>query len=302
MPVDTSASMNTKAYIAEQVKEIADVETVAEYLGLEMRRFGSKISILCPCHQDRHFKSCYLTNTGFRCYSCNARGDMIELVQHVLKVSFEEACRYILNIYGHELKEIAIQKPAKRTLKNEDLELIGLGLPQENKSLYKELAVFSSPDDVDLERGQRLTWMPGLFVAPGSDHNEEDLYVLQELVSSNPLRDLLNEDELTYNEMIFRKAKEASEKYQNMLDMVTNPTKYLFGDDIAAAYIAALSIEVAKVTGVQLWIDEMTRRIRRCDDIRIEFDTSRNQKEKSINQPKKRKSVFGKIKTGGAPI
>lgn len=278
----------------EEIKAIADVDTVAEYLGLEMQRHGRRMSILCPSHLDRHHGSCFLTKNGYKCYSCGASGDVIALVQAVNNCSFPDACEYIADIYGIKPSASVDGKTKrKKLLDSKYLSLIGLGAEQER--LYIDRAIIPAPinPDFPLEPGQRLKWFPA------DSEDQEDYYVLQELVSSNPLRDLLETDEAEYHALICRKATEAADMYRNLLKYAQNPSKAFEEcrdsvQNLAMMYGAEI---VCREVGILPWIREMETRIRQCENLRIEHS--------SIHEPKRReseiplRSVFGKLKRGG---
>ena len=281
------------------IKSIADVETVAESLGLETRRQGKNISILCPDHNDQHFGSCFLTKSGYNCYACGSHGDMIHLVMHVLHSSFEEACEYIASIYGRteDFRFASSERPNKRLLDDESLRLIGLGREPEGDRVYAHKYVVLNPSDVEdiLEPTQRLKWVPV------RSRRYTGYYIVQDLLSSNPLRDLLFEDEAAYNELIARKAGEAADKYRAMIEMAKDPMRYYTNEQYDEFLIACHCEEVADTVGFVNWEKVLLQKIRKCDNIRIEHScgAEAKEKEKEPTKPARRKSVFGKIKSNG---
>ena len=68
------------------------VEEVAERLGMRIKRHKA----LCPFHDDHHasLSFCVRRNT-FRCFACDAHGDVIDLVMRFLNKTFTEACRWL---------------------------------------------------------------------------------------------------------------------------------------------------------------------------------------------------------------
>ena len=68
------------------------IEEVAERLGMRITRHKA----LCPFHDDHHasLSFCVRRNT-FRCFACDAHGDVIDLVMRFLNKTFTEACRWL---------------------------------------------------------------------------------------------------------------------------------------------------------------------------------------------------------------
>ena len=68
------------------------IEGVAQRLGLEVRRHRC----LCPFHADHTPSLSFsVTRNTYRCWSCSARGDPIDLVRNHLHKSFVEACQWL---------------------------------------------------------------------------------------------------------------------------------------------------------------------------------------------------------------
>ena len=122
----------------KKIAEMADPETVAEFIGIPSQKKGSRISILCPDHIDTHFGSCYLTDRGYHCFSCGASGDVFQMVRSFKgkSCSFQEAMETVANASGGVdlfLMSDDDKAEQKRTLKEmenlptkEELQFIGL--------------------------------------------------------------------------------------------------------------------------------------------------------------------------------
>jgi len=68
------------------------IEAVAERLGLEVFRHKS----LCPFHDDSRPSLTFNTyRNRYRCFVCDAHGGVIDLVMHVRKCTFKEACAFL---------------------------------------------------------------------------------------------------------------------------------------------------------------------------------------------------------------
>ena len=83
------------------------IEGVAERLGLKVRRHRC----LCPFHADRSPSLSFsVSRNTYRCWSCSARGDPIDLVRNHLRKSFVEACQWLADENAIILSEY---KPGK---------------------------------------------------------------------------------------------------------------------------------------------------------------------------------------------
>ena len=78
------------------------IEGVAERLGLKVKRHRC----LCPFHDDRTPSLSFsVTRNTYRCWSCSARGDPIDLVRNHLRKSFVEACRWLADEHAIIISE-----------------------------------------------------------------------------------------------------------------------------------------------------------------------------------------------------
>lgn len=68
------------------------IEQVAERLGLQVIKHKSR----CPWHEDRHPSLSFdARRNKYRCYVCDARGGVIDLVMNLKHCGFVEACNYL---------------------------------------------------------------------------------------------------------------------------------------------------------------------------------------------------------------
>lgn len=78
------------------------IEQVAEALGLRVRRHWS----LCPFHQDKRPSLYFKRATNkYRCYVCNAYGGPIDLVMHMNRMGFYDACCWLAQSFGVLISE-----------------------------------------------------------------------------------------------------------------------------------------------------------------------------------------------------
>ena len=83
------------------------IEGVAEQLGLQVSRH----KCLCPFHDDHHASLSFsVSRNTFRCFVCEAKGGVIDLVMRHLRKDFREACQWLADENNIILEE---WKPAK---------------------------------------------------------------------------------------------------------------------------------------------------------------------------------------------
>jgi len=68
------------------------LEDLASRLGLDVRHHKA----LCPFHNDHHASLSFnVRKNTYRCFVCDAHGDTIDLVRHLLNKDFQQACLYL---------------------------------------------------------------------------------------------------------------------------------------------------------------------------------------------------------------
>ena len=78
----------------QELQKLRDlpIEGVAERLGLHVSRH----KCLCPFHDDHHASLSFSVRTNrYRCFVCGASGGSIDLVMHLLKKDFLDACHWL---------------------------------------------------------------------------------------------------------------------------------------------------------------------------------------------------------------
>ena len=81
---------------SQSVKDIRDmpIEEVAAKMGIEVGRHWA----LCPFHQDRHPSLHFdIKRNRYKCFSCGASGNVIDLVMRYMNISFKEAVEWMTN-------------------------------------------------------------------------------------------------------------------------------------------------------------------------------------------------------------
>lgn len=305
-------------YDFKSIIQMADAEIVAESLGLEVRTRGRTKSILCPLHDDHHFGSCQLFETGFHCYVCDVTHDTISMVKDVLNCNAKQAAEYILNLYGkstNKYKQETISKINKPILDNKKLQLIGLAPAkptEENRYLnsptvYKVVSISENIEDFEEYYGKskyKIEYEPFNILNKGA--KLDGVYALKEMIIKNPLQELANSDEVAYKDLIYTKAKEAKEKYESIISSLFSKNAYnkkiddyLTGkietDDVdygaildrARCYVYKNLLKEA-TTGELTEI--LTKKVRECEDLIIEFSPYNSEN-------KQKRKVFSKIVT-----
>lgn len=78
--------------IALQQLRSIPIEDLASRLGLDVRHHKA----LCPFHNDHHASLSFnVRKNTYRCFVCDAHGDTIDLVRHLLNKDFKEACQWL---------------------------------------------------------------------------------------------------------------------------------------------------------------------------------------------------------------
>ena len=68
------------------------IEDLASRLGLDVTHHKA----LCPFHNDHHASLSFnVRRNTYRCFVCDAHGDTIDLVRHLLNKDFQQACLYL---------------------------------------------------------------------------------------------------------------------------------------------------------------------------------------------------------------
>lgn len=242
----------------EAIRQSADLLVVAEELGVDVYRRGSKSLIYCPCHNDKNLGSCFINDKEFYCYSCHAKGDVFRFVQAVMNVGFPQALRIVADICGgaelYELPEddeIA-HYDALHFISKKSQELIGI----QNRPVYVHTGITYDYDEAKNLRRE------GLLVEEELDKDDNFIcYSIQEKADTNPLYRLYKEDRQTYRELIDDFCQRTIDRYLYVLDILRDPSlvpaeygncirkiKATFSDMEMAAVISGMIKEVQEIS------------------------------------------------------
>lgn len=96
-------SSNTNESLIQKVIDNSDIlEVIGEYINLEKK--GNDYKGLCPFHNDSNPSlSVSPQKKVFKCFSCNAAGNVISFVQRIENISFMDALKKVANKSGIKL-------------------------------------------------------------------------------------------------------------------------------------------------------------------------------------------------------
>ena len=104
-----------------EIKRRADLERVAEELGLQPKKAGRSLVCRCPAHKDEGRPNLALSQTkGVFCFRCGFKGDVIALVAKAKNVDTGEAIKWLAdfaNVKGATPKKTTSTKKAMSTAK-----------------------------------------------------------------------------------------------------------------------------------------------------------------------------------------
>lgn len=183
----------------EELRDAADIFVVAEALDIEVKTVGRRHQILCPAHNDRNYGSCYLTERGYFCYSCGARGDVYDLVRRTLNISFDDSVKWVAELFGEDTNIDTSERVF--CISRADAEFIGLSC----EAVYTDIAFLDEMDD-DLPKGTACV----------SEYDRKGNFLgyrVQRLVTSNPLRGLCRDDPVSYRKLIDTACENTVQKY-----------------------------------------------------------------------------------------
>jgi DNA primase len=104
---------------AEQLKSSIDIVSVIQEYGPRLRKSGNNYSGLCPFHNEKSPSfSVSATKQFYYCFGCHAKGDVINFVMEIEKVSFYEALKNLAERHG-------IPMPKRSQYADEDSKLRG---------------------------------------------------------------------------------------------------------------------------------------------------------------------------------
>lgn len=104
--------MSNLSDLKSKIDSEVEIEKVAEALGIKITNHKA----LCPFHDDKHpslsFKN---EDKYYHCFSCNAHGNMYELVKQINKMDFKESLKWIADSFGYDYSKYSFQLQKKES-------------------------------------------------------------------------------------------------------------------------------------------------------------------------------------------
>lgn len=177
-------------------------QVIGRYMELEDKHGGYSLG-LCPFHDDHH-PSLVVYPPNFHCFGCNAHGDVIDFIERIEGLEFEEAVKKICELTG-------IESPLEKRMglmemKEDFVELMGIAdrelelFHDERKVPY---AIFKRGEDgakihLPISSDGMKNWLIYQFYtdsgrAPGTDDLNKVLSILSvKAIFEGPERELSN--------------------------------------------------------------------------------------------------------------
>ena len=210
-------------YDEQRILDEVSALDVVNYLGIKHIRKGSRYSILCPDHDDRHFGSCIITPKGYHCFVCNETKSITNLVMAELNCDKREALGVIADSLGNredyiksKSKDWKKEKIEKLPLTWEELKFIGIS----NNGTLKCIVNAGDKKPDELDKSQYLT--EEKVQVNDYCYTEYQTFIRK---SSYSLLDLKKEDPELFMDMLKEKAKEKRNICELVLKMFQNSSQ-----------------------------------------------------------------------------
>lgn len=196
----------------ELLKEVTPLDAV-EYLGIETRRQGHNLSILCPAHDhnDQHFGSCIISHEGTRCkcYACGRSFSALTIILEETGCSYYEGMCTLAYLSGHD-SDFEARNRTSNT--RNDL------FKSFNEIRKKDIGI--SP----YSRIRNVTNYSSERPESGDYFKDQDgMYVVCSKSDWNPWRELISEDPETADWLIRNKCKERMITIDYMIRQIKDP-------------------------------------------------------------------------------
>ena len=92
-------------YIIDKILEMAKIEEViGDFSNIKLKKKGVRYLGFCPFHDDRHVGSFVVYPKGncYKCFSCGAKGGVVDFLMNHEKLSYPDAIRYLGKKYNIE--------------------------------------------------------------------------------------------------------------------------------------------------------------------------------------------------------
>lgn len=92
----------------DELYEIIDAASVADYIGIEVVKRGANLCIRCPGHEkrlgkpDNNIGNAVLTQRGYRCFACDTFVNMVNMVREHQDCNYWDAVNIIAKAAGYD--------------------------------------------------------------------------------------------------------------------------------------------------------------------------------------------------------
>jgi DNA primase len=99
------------------IRERADFATILARYDIALARLQGQISVLCPFHDDRRPSlSVNLDRKLFHCFACQAKGDILDFVARIERISLPEAAGVVARCCDIPLEgQLSAERPPPKT-------------------------------------------------------------------------------------------------------------------------------------------------------------------------------------------
>lgn len=86
--------------VFDQAKTVTALQAAERYANVQGRRYGNRVRVLCPLHNERTPSCDFYDNGSFYCNGCKAGGTSIDFVMKLFHVDNKAAARKICEDFG----------------------------------------------------------------------------------------------------------------------------------------------------------------------------------------------------------
>lgn len=123
-----------KIYDVKEIKEKGDIVEICQSLGIRLKKTGKEYRGFSPFNSERTPSFFVNRNDGvFKDFSSGKAGDMVELVEQVMNISFVQALEWLGKHLGIEVKEGKFRRRASRPALKEYRRIMSEAMTEEAK-------------------------------------------------------------------------------------------------------------------------------------------------------------------------
>lgn len=195
----------SKKYDLDLIKDAVSIEDVCDLFGIETKKMGKKLSVLCPFHNDQHHGSAFIKDNRIYCFPCGQYYSVLDIYMFFCNITIQEAAEQITADWG---LSNATETMERIPFTKEELTLIGLYRSDRKQEFYP------------------IRILPGYTRAKGFKQrkDKDGTYLLSLKGKSQILHliDLYTEDRETFSVLVTCKAWEAFKKLKRFYLQLRN--------------------------------------------------------------------------------